>query len=391
MGSLSVEEVHDSSALPRHADEWRALAERASEGGLFLTWEWVAAWLEHFRGKRPLVVLLVREGTRLVGVLPLLEERMGFWGSGRRLVGAANNQSPRAGVLCEGETEPVLRALLEHLSSTRRSIRLVLPVHEAQSPLAAALKVAAPGFGLLTRFSRRSPVVRIEQGWDAYVKTRSKQTRRAWQRKRRHLEQGGPLRYRVVTDPKDAAPAMADVFEIERHSWKEDTGTSFTADPALEPFYRDLALGFAARGWLRLHLLYVNEAPVAHVFAARYRGELLAIKASYDQRSHQLSPGINLMLRLIEQAFAEGAEAVDLLGEEARWKAEMANELRICEDSFVFTRGLPDGEARFLLETWLKPVLRRRAPWLFDLKRRLVDGSRAPLGKRQTQAPEGSD
>ena len=107
---------------------------------------------------------------------------------------------------------------------------------------------------------------------------------------------------------------------------------------------------------------------------------VLAIKTSYDQRFRQLSPGINLMLRLLEQAFAEGVEAVDLLGEEARWKAEMTNESRICEDSFVFTRGLPDGEARLLLETWLKPVLRRHAPWLFDLKRRLVDGRRAPLG-----------
>ena len=102
MDSLRVEEVHEPSALAGHADEWRALAERACEGGLFLTWEWVAAWLDHFRGERALVVLFVREGTRLVGVLPLLEERVGFLrGGGRRLVGAANSQSPRAGLLCE--------------------------------------------------------------------------------------------------------------------------------------------------------------------------------------------------------------------------------------------------------------------------------------------------
>jgi CelD/BcsL family acetyltransferase involved in cellulose biosynthesis len=383
-----VEEVREPSALARHADEWRALAERASEGGLFLTWEWVAAWLDHFRGERALVVLFVREGTRLVGVLPLLEERVGFLRSGRRLVGAANSQSPRAGLLCEGETEIVVSALIEHLRSTRRSLRLLLPFHEAESHLAGALPAAARGFGVLTRFSRRSPVVRVGQGWDAYLKTRSKQTRRAWQRKRRHLEQGGRSRYRVVTDPKDAASAMTEVFEIERHSWKEDTGTSFTADPALEPFYLDFAERCAARGWLRLHLLYVNDAPVAHVFAARYRGELLAIKSSYDQRFRDLSPGINLMLTFLEQAFAEGVEAVDLLGEEARWKAEMANESRICEDSFVFTRGLPDGEARLLLETWLKPLLRRYVPWIFDLKRRLVDGRRAPPRRQATPPPE---
>jgi len=75
-----------------------------------------------------------------------------------------------------------------------------------------------------------------------------------------------------------------------------------------------------------------------------------------------------------------------------RWKAEMANDGRICVDSFVITRGLLDCEARSLLETWLKPVLRRRAPRLFDLKRRLVDGRRAPrLERDEIHPPEDSD
>jgi CelD/BcsL family acetyltransferase involved in cellulose biosynthesis len=375
--SLSVEEVSEPSALVRYADEWRGLAEHAPEGGFFLSWEWVSTWLECFRGERPLVILLVREGTRLVGVLPLLQERRGFLWRRRCLVGAVNNQSPRAGLLCEGETGLVFRALLDHLRSARRRLRLLLPLHETGSQLSAVLPEAARGFGLLTRLSRRSPLLRIEGDWDAYLETRSTHVRREWRRKRRRLEERGSLKHRVVTDPRDIAPAMADVLEIERHSWKEDEGTSFTAETALERFYLDLACRCAERGWLRLHLLHLDGKPVAHAFAVLYRSEMLAIKTSYDQRFSELSPGVTLMLTLIERACAEGATAVDFLGAESRWKAEMANDIRTCFDSFIFTRGLPDCEVRWLLERRVKPLLRRHAPVLLAPIRRLTDDRHA--------------
>lgn len=368
---LRVEEVSDPGALGALADEWRDLEDRAEEGGFFLSWEWVSTWLEHFRGERPLAVLLVREGARLVGVLPLLEGEDGALWRRRSLVAAVNNQSPRAGLLCESDAELVVKALLEHLRSTRTFVRLRLSLYESGSSLAAVLPQASRGFGLVTQPSRRSPLLRIAGGWDAYLETRSKQVRREWRRKRRRLEEGGSLRHEVTIDAKDAGRAISDVFEIERHSWKEDAGTSFTAEAALERFYLDLALRCAGRGWLRLHLLYLDGQPVAHVFAALYRGEMLAIKTSYDQRFKELSPGSNLMLTLVEQACIQGAKAVDFLGEESRWKTEMANDVRLCWDALVYTRGLPDCELRSLVQERVKPLLRRYAPGLLDLRRRL--------------------
>jgi CelD/BcsL family acetyltransferase involved in cellulose biosynthesis len=369
-GNLRVEEVNDPAALDSLASAWRALAVRATEGGFFLGWEWTSTWLRHFRGARSIALLLVWDATQLVGMLPLLEERRGRPAT-RHLVGAVNNQTPRAGLLCDGDSGPVLRAVLEHLKATRRWVRLVLPLHEADSRLAAELPSAAAGLGLVTTPSRRSPLLRIGAGWDKYLESRSSQTRREWRRKRRRLEEGSSLRLRLVTEPGEARDAMADVLEIERHSWKQETGTSFTADTGVEGFYLELAEACAARGWLRLHLLYLDGQPVAHAIGVRYRSELLALKTSYDLRFAERSPGVAMMLTLIEQACAEGAAAVDLLGEETRWKAEMANDVRRCFDALVYTRGLPVCEMLALSELWLRPLVRRHTPWLLDVKRRL--------------------
>jgi len=170
---LRVEEVNDPAKLAPHVAAWRELAERAGDGGLFLTWEWISAWLEQFRRSRPLALLLVRDGSRLVGLLPLLEEG-NRWR--RRLTSAANSQSPRAGLLCAGDTEAVVRAVLDHLRATRRSLRLSLPFYEVGSPLAEALPGATQGFGFVTRLTRRSPLLRHAGDWNAYLATRSKST-----------------------------------------------------------------------------------------------------------------------------------------------------------------------------------------------------------------------
>src|ERR671937_3127424 len=49
--------------------EWAALAERS--GTVFTTWEWAWSWWRHFGRDRRLLVVAVRSGGRLVGLLPL--------------------------------------------------------------------------------------------------------------------------------------------------------------------------------------------------------------------------------------------------------------------------------------------------------------------------------
>jgi CelD/BcsL family acetyltransferase involved in cellulose biosynthesis len=357
------------------APEWRALQEGALSSEFFQSWEWTSAWLEAFQHARPMKCLLVRDSSRLVGVLPLLSQPLETLRGRSGLGTAANDETPVTGVSCSGQPGPVVRVLLEHLVAARRGLRLVLPRVSIDAPFYAALSSQAPALrlGIVAREARRSQVVNIQGTWEEYLETRSKHTRREWRRKRKRLEEAGRTEVVLVTRLEDVERVLPQIQEIERRSWKEAQGTSFSADQDCQRFYSELARRCAARGWLRLHLLYVDGKPAAHVFGVAYANELLALKTSFDGSLASLSPGVTLMLALLEGAFREGRSAVDFLGVASRWKAEMANAERAYVDVLLFGRGLIDCESYAFVEQHLKPFARARLPRLVALKRKIVD------------------
>jgi CelD/BcsL family acetyltransferase involved in cellulose biosynthesis len=363
--SLAVEEVRDAQALPALAGEWRELSSRAPQSSFFSTWEWTQAWLEGFRGRRRLALLLARSQRRLVGALPLLEDRRGCLPLGPGLELAVNKHSPSASLLHAGDPGPFLTACLSHLERTRgRAAGLRLPLVCADSPTAAAIRELGRGDHLTVaeRPGRRSHRIRIRTSWEDYLATRGKHTQREWRRKHRRLEEAGKVEMRVASTAEALPRAMEDVLEIERWSWKHGSGTSFLTEPGVKDFYSRLADLCAQRAWLRLHFLYLDGRPVAHCYAVVYRNELLALKTSFDQRLANLSPGLALMLWLVENAFHEGLAAVDLLGHSDRWKVEMANEEQAYVDLCVYGRGNLACQVCSLMEDRFKPALRHLLP-----------------------------
>ena len=68
----SVEHVSDIAGLRRLRPEWNGLLCRSPASSVFLTWEWIATWWEHFGREGDLLILAVRdESGRLVGLAPL--------------------------------------------------------------------------------------------------------------------------------------------------------------------------------------------------------------------------------------------------------------------------------------------------------------------------------
>jgi len=376
---LRVDELKGLDELRGYAPEWRGLVAEADTADFFQTWEWTESWLEAFCEPQSLLTLFVRQGPRLVAAVPILEALPRCSAQGRGFSLAANGQSPRSALLHAGALEPVVGAVYSHLR--RRAGRPIVfssPSCAGGSSLFQGLQQAAArnGLGSVARPVRRSPRLAITGTWPDYLKARPSHVRTEWRRKRRRLEAAGKTRFELVTHGGVEA-ALGDVFEIERHCWKEEQGTSLNSEPGVGDFYRGLARRCAERGWLRLHLLRLDERPVAYTFAVAYAGELLALKTSYDSRLRSASPGIVLMLSALEQAFAEGMTAVDFLGDAARWKAEMASAATELHDVCLFSRGVLKCEVCRQLEVRVRPFVKGRLPMLARLRGRQGHPARA--------------
>jgi CelD/BcsL family acetyltransferase involved in cellulose biosynthesis len=382
----TVEEIRGLVAFRALESEWRDLVERAPEASLYHTWEWLQARLETHCVDEQVAVLLVRSrgGGRLVGAASLIHDREGeYW-----CTGSLTMPDERIDVLLAGPPTAILGAVLGHLRRTRSRWRLGLPRLPETSPLVPAIPGAARGAGvrLFVRPSEPSRLVRTDGGWDAYLASRRSKVRREWRRKQKRLEAQGRVEIVTATDPETAERVIDDVLAIEEKSWKLDGDNGKTVHRHITAFYPALTRSCADRGWLRLHVLYLDGKPIAYLYGVLFRDLLYALWTSYDGEYASLSPGIVIVLHGLRRAFEEGVPVVDFLGAETRWKIEVSDGTRSHVHVCAFSTAHLGCWACSAARGRLKPLLKERAPTLLVGAKRAVERARG-LWRRPASAP----
>jgi CelD/BcsL family acetyltransferase involved in cellulose biosynthesis len=365
--ALLVEEVKSLDAFASLEGEWRALVEEAPLATVFHTWEWLSSRLASYWSNDELALLLARRGGRLVAAAPFVVDRQAEqWCRGSLTL-------PEDGVdlLTVEPMSRVLDAFFSKLRGSRRHWRIGLGRLPASSDVAVALPAAARRNGL-NAFVRPADTVRLvhtDGGWDAYLASRPGRVRREWRRKQRKLEGTGKMEIRTITAPDECDAVFDDVVAIEAASWKEGEGSSIAGQKG-ESFYHALARLSAERGWLRLHLLYLDERPVAYFYGVVFRERLYGFKTSYDVAFAKLSPGVVVVLHAMRAAFEEGVSVIDFLGFDSRWKVEAATGARESLHACVFTSTHLDCRACRLGRGEIKPFLEAKAPVLLETTKR---------------------
>lgn len=361
---LRVQEIKDIVNLAYYRDDWTRLLAACPDGDLFQTFEWVSTWIEEFWRHGPIRFLLVWNGTQLAGLAPFLLDDTGELWCSPALVLPINPHARRTGILHDGRVEEVVNAILRYLRTTGSLVKLILPHVVERSGLAKVMAEAARGTGMSTviKADGGSPIVLIREDWESYLLTRSDHFRSGLGRKRRKLERAGRAKFVIADAPEALDRALNAVLHVERNSWKQTAGTSFTAERGLARFYHRLARRCAQQGWLRVYLLYVDGQPIAHIYGTAYRNRYYALKTAYDRSYAAYSPGAVLFGFALRDAFAQQYEMFDFLGYQSRWKNEMANDVTRHVDLCVFSRGSLRCTWCRLCEHYMKPLVKTHLP-----------------------------
>jgi CelD/BcsL family acetyltransferase involved in cellulose biosynthesis len=375
---LRIEEVGTAGGLEHFRPAWEVLAERAPHAELFETPLWLSAWLDAYWRDRPLAFLFAFSDERLVGLAPLLDDREGLLGCPDCLVTPVNPHARRCSLLAEGDPGPVVAAVMSHLERTRRGARLRLRCCDGAAPVVAAIQEHHPLS--LIRPKEACPLIRLEGDWEGYLASRPRHLRHELARKRKRLETEKDAKWISLGDPAEVEAGMAEVLRIESTSWKHAEGTSIASEAGAAGFYSTLARSAAARGRLRLELLYLDGEPAAHILGIVFRGTYYALKTSYDEAYRQLSPGIVLFQHAIRRAFEERLAVFDFLGADARWKTELANAERAHVDACAFSPSAWRCRWDQVRVDRIKPFLEEHAPAVAALRRRILDSSAGAPG-----------
>lgn len=326
--------VTSRDELENYAHEWNELLSSSKANTIFLTWEWISAWLEVVYPDAQLFVVAVRDGNgRLIAIAPFYRSELHLLDLVKyrclRVIGDCQCGGEYSDIIIRRGFEDkamtfVMRELLKH-----NDIWDCIFICNMAGWTGAyeRFSSACKKLGLyMHERSRKFSSAKLPDTHEAYLKLLSKNRRGYIKRATRRLRASHSVEL-IRCDSQDKLPEhLANLFEVHRRHW-ESIGQlgSFVRRPLMRQFYEFFAPKSLHQGWLRLYVLKVDGVPQAAQYGYVYDGIFHALQEGYVPESFD---GIGNVLRNLafEKCIEEGLREYDFLGgftdHKCLWRAE---------------------------------------------------------------------
>jgi CelD/BcsL family acetyltransferase involved in cellulose biosynthesis len=308
--------VRDEEYFEGLRSDWNHLLETMPEASVFLSHEWLESAWAWARESGELYVLVACEGGKPLASLPLMrikERRSGVvW---RRLEFLTVPDVQVCDIV--GSSDSVGTAgqqLGELLSRRRHEWDLLRITHIPEKSALLRMVDALKGAGLPIRVERygENPGVDLGDTWKDYYGRRSRRLKKGNNNIKNRLERSGhriELKWHTTgtSSTEEVAQALQDAITVSARSWKRGTGLTLD-QPGPQAFISRLTDYAAARGWLSIWVMYLDDQPVATEYQLIHGGSVYALRADYDRQFEELSVGTYLNWRLMESLFDRGLE-----------------------------------------------------------------------------------
>ncbi|HEY6099740.1 MAG TPA: GNAT family N-acetyltransferase, partial [Anaeromyxobacter sp.] len=220
------------------------------------------------------------------------------------------------------------------------------------SPTVSALRRAMAPRGVSVRSERGfvCPAFAVRGTFEAHLgRIRRRET---FVRRVRWLSRQPGFRIDVATAPEEAPPAMEDFLRLHRLRWSEEGGSYGIPPGPVEDFHREVAPLLAARGWLRLYRLHVEGKAIAAVYGIEIGKRFYYYQSGWDPAWSARSPGVVLVGRTVEDAYARGLDDYDFLRGTEPYKLDWAWDRRETSTLRLRAPSLRAGTALAAEEAW---------------------------------------
>lgn len=322
------------SELAAFKSDWNKLLRQSDADSIFLTYEWMEAWLDRVCPMARMTIVSVhsrdgellgigpfyRTGFRLLKVIPY---------PGLRLAGdvGAAAEYPDL-IIRRGHDVPVARSLMKALMQSAPGACLWMTRMSGWSGAKERWKAAADAAGMCWQERPNYfGALELPGTIDEYLNLVSSNHRSMLRRRTRQIQKLARVELTQCTEPDQLGPMLADLFRLHEQRWQsEGRPGAFVRRRRLADFYRSFAPVALANGWLRLYSLKLDGVTQAVQYGYFYNGAYLQMQEGFNPEGPE---GVGNVLRLmaIEKLINEGVRMYDFLGHytehKRRWGAEM--------------------------------------------------------------------
>ncbi len=265
----------------------------------------------------------------------------------------------RVGARTVGRIHRRLHVSCVDLEQALASSRAVLPplaghadgwlIHGLPAAACAALPA---GFHLVERHRYARHYADLSLGFDPYLERFSAKRRSTLRRKERRLAErsGGKLDIRVYRTPTELEAFFRFARPLSARTYQEQRLNAGLPDTA---GFRAAAAALAAADAVRAWLLFVENAPVAYLYAPASGRTLVYDYLGYDPAFADLSPGTVLQLHAMRALMEEGRfRWFDFTGGDGEHKRQFATGNVPCVDVLLLRPGAANAAAAWLLRSF---------------------------------------
>jgi CelD/BcsL family acetyltransferase involved in cellulose biosynthesis len=328
--SIEVAPVETSVGAPA-TEEWRALNDRARAGTMFLSPDWMEPWWDHFGYGREQRIVCVREGGRLIGVLPLFAETVRMGGVRVRrvaFIGDGETGCDYLDVLAEpGREREVLERCLDALLAMEWDL-CDLDDFWRESYTVGQLAARFPPNRVTAGIVREArlrwvcPHIQLSGTYEQYLEGLGR--RENLRRREKWMFRQPGVSITCARATHETARATEDFLDLHRARWAVEGGSDGLTGVRHESFHREVTRRLAQRSALRLYTLFAARRPVASVYGVVYGDKFNYYQSGYDPHWASRSVGLVLLARTVQDAYSEGLREFDFLRGNEGYKGEWA-------------------------------------------------------------------
>lgn len=176
---------------------------------------------------------------------------------------------------------------------------LVLPEIRMDGPVAGLLRHVSEDKNLPLEIASRveRPFLQSSLDGDAYLKQAlSAHHFREFRRLQRRLGEQGRLEHTVARNPEDVRLAVEAFLSLEMSGWKGREGSAMAVDRYRAAFAREAVYRLAQDDLCRVHMLKLDDKPIAALIVFVENGIAYTWKTAYDETYAAFSPGTLLAM-----------------------------------------------------------------------------------------------
>jgi CelD/BcsL family acetyltransferase involved in cellulose biosynthesis len=350
VAQLSIEEITDVQSFSSLKEEWNVLLQKSADNNVFLTWEWLFTWWRHYGEGKQLMILLIKEGDKIIGIAPFMRveyKRLGI--SVNVLENLCSTECDYSGIILIENYQECIAFLLSYLKKLIKEDKLVIRICHVPDDaifVNTLLKQRPPNYESIfinTQPDGSCPYIELPATWDEYYRHLHKNGRKKAKKIKREIktiQENHKVEFKKYTQGDDIQDQLQILSTLHQKRWQERNISSKFTLPKVREFHLDVSKAFIEKNWMDLSFFYVDGTAISAGWGFNYCNQFYYMTSAFDPDYKHHNPGHIHTLTLIDEAIKNGLNRFDFLkGEEffkTYWAHNQNNNIKIVMSSKGF-------------------------------------------------------